>query len=124
MATRLYVAIRRVISLRRVPVASAVRVVVDTASGKKSTWARLTRLVPDSVTITGPRRVVNAVSSVSTVYQTVTVHDTGDFVIPLDMKGLAAGVRVKPTEVRVLVQMPPLTRRPRDPALLSASGVK
>ena len=53
-------------------------------------------MVPDSVTITGPRRVVNTVSSVSTVDQTVTVRDSGDFLIPLDVKRLAAGVRVQP----------------------------
>jgi hypothetical protein len=110
-----------VTSSRRVPVANTVRVVVD--SGPKSSL-RLTRVVPDSVTITGPRRVVNAVSSVSTVDRTVTVHDSGDFVIPLDVARLSAGVRVQPTEVRLVVQIPPLTHRPRDSALITALRAK
>ncbi len=48
-----------VTSTRRVPVANTVRVGSSTAPAK-STSTRLTRIVPDSVTITGPRRVVNA----------------------------------------------------------------
>ena len=92
---------------RRVPVTSAVRLTID--SGPAATHTRLTRFVPDSVTVTGPRRVLKSVSSVSTVEQTVTVRDSGDFLIALDMKRLASGVKVKPTEVRMLVQVPPLT---------------
>jgi hypothetical protein len=111
-----------VTSTRRVPVANKVRLAIVDSSGITST--RLTRVVPDSVTITGPRRVVNAVPFVSTVDQTVTVHDTGDFVIPLDVKRLAAGVRVQPTEVRLLVQMPPVTHRSHDSALVTAQRSK
>ena len=96
-----------VMTSRRVPVTSAVRVVVDSGAPQ---IRRLTVLVPDSVTLTGPRRVVNAVSAVRTVEQTVTVRDSGEFLVPLDVKSLANGVRVRPTEVRVLVQMPPLAR--------------
>jgi hypothetical protein len=97
-----------VTSTRRVPVANKVRVEITKRPGGM-TATRLTRVVPDSVTITGPRRAVNTVRFVSTVDQTVTVRDTGDFIIPLDVKRLAAGVRVQPTEVRLLVQMPPVT---------------
>jgi hypothetical protein len=107
-----------VTTTRRLPVASAVRVVVD--SGPKSDATRLTRVMPESVTVTGPRRVVNTLRSVSTVDQTVTVRDSGEFLIPLDVKGLAAGVRVKPTEVRVLVQKPPRLRPARDSAMITA----
>jgi hypothetical protein len=89
---------------RRVPVTSAVKVTVD--SGAPATHMRLTRIVPDSVTVTGPRRVVRTMDAVSTVAQTVTVRDSGSFVVPLDVKSLASGVKVKPAEVRVLVQMP------------------
>ena len=103
---------------RRVPVASAVRVTVD--SGPPATHTRLTRLVPDSVTVTGPRRVLKSVSSVSTVEQTVTVRDSGDFLIPLDVKALANGVKVKPTEVHLVVQMPPITHARRDSARIAA----
>jgi hypothetical protein len=110
-----------VTSTRRVPVTSAVKVLVDTgAKALRASKMRLTHLVPDSVTITGPRRLVNTVSSVSTVDQTVTVRDSGDFLIPLDVKRLAAGLRVRPTEVRLLVQMPPFTRVARDSAVLTA----
>jgi hypothetical protein len=98
-----------VTATRRVPVRSAIRVVVD--SGAPSV-RRLTILVPDSVTVTGPRRAVNAVSSVRTVEQTITVRDSGEFLVPLDVKALANGVRVNPAEVRVVVQMPPLARIP------------
>src|SRR5688572_23099435 len=43
---------------RRVPVTSAVRVTVD--SGPAAMRTRLTRLVPDSVTVTGPRRALKS----------------------------------------------------------------
>ena len=107
-----------VTSTRRVPVANKVRVAIADRGGMTAT--RLTRVVPDSVTITGPRRVVNTARFVSTVDQTVTVHDTGDFVIPLDVKRLAAGLRVQPTEVRLVVQMPPVTRGSPDSASMTA----
>jgi hypothetical protein len=103
---------------RRVPVASAVRVTVD--SGPPDTHARLTRFVPDSVTVTGPRRIVKSVSSVSTVERTVTVRDSGNFLIPLDVTALANGVRVKPTEVHLVVQMPPITHARRDSTRVTA----
>jgi hypothetical protein len=103
---------------RRVPVTSAVRVTVD--SGPPAMRTRLTRLVPDSVTVTGPRRALKSVTSVSTVEQTVTVRDSGDFLIPLDVKRLANGVKVKPTEVRLLVLMPPVTHARRDSTRVTA----
>jgi YbbR domain-containing protein len=112
-----------VTSSRRVPVANKVRVeVADRRAGM--TAERLTRIVPDSVTITGPRRVVNTVRFVATVDQTVTVRDTGDFMIPLDVKRLAAGVHVQPAEVRLFVQLPPVTRGSRDSALITAFRTK
>ena len=103
---------------RRLPVANAVRVVVDT--GGKPARGHLTRMVPDSVTVTGPRRVVNTLSSVRTVDQTVTVRDSGDFVVPLDVKALAAGVTVSPEQVRLLVHMPPIARAARDSGRMTA----
>jgi hypothetical protein len=91
---------------------------VDTTT--RTGRVRLTRLVPDSVTISGPRRAVRAVSSVRTVDQTLTVRDSGEFVVPLDVGRLGSDVRVKPSEVRVLVQMPPVTRARRDSARVTA----
>jgi len=105
-----------VTATRRVPVASAVRVVVDSAG----TQGRLTRIEPESVTVTGPRRVVNGLASVRTVDQTVTVRDSGEFLVPLDVKALAAGVRVKPSAVRVLVEKPRRVGSRRDSARLTA----
>lgn len=93
-----------VTATRRIPVASAVRVVVD--SGPPGSRKRLTYVVPDSVTVTGPRRAVSRVSSLRTVEQTVTVRDSGDFVIPLDLAKLGAGVKVSPASVRLIIQMP------------------
>lgn len=102
---------------RRVPVASAVRVVAD---GPSSVVRRhLTKIVPDSVTVIGPRRAVSAIASVRTVEQTVTVGDSGEFVIPLDVKRLAAGVKVQPTEVKLLVHVP-LARVARDSSRVTA----
>ena len=103
--------------IRRVPVANAVRVVADSGSGVVR--HHLTRIVPDSVAVTGPRRAVNAIASVRTVEQTVTVGDSGEFVIPLDVKRLAAGVKVQPTEVKLLVHVP-LARVARDSSRVTA----
>lgn len=102
---------------RRVPVASAVHVVMD--SGRKNARPHLTRMVPDSVTVTGPRRVVNTVVSISTIDQTVIVRDSGDFVVPLDVKALATGVTVRPAQIRFVVQPPP-TSVARDSARMTA----
>jgi len=103
---------------RRVPVTSAVHVVSDSGSG--AARQHLTRMVPDSVTITGPRRAVNAVGWVRTVEQTVTVRDSGEFLIPLDVTRLAAGVKVRPTEVRLLVHTSPLAGLTSDSARVTA----
>lgn len=102
---------------RRLPVTSAVRVLTE--SGRTPARAHLTRFVPDTVTVTGPRRVVNTLSSVRTTDETVTVRDSGEFLIPLDVKGLAAGVTVHPAQVRLVVR-PPLTRVARDSARVTA----
>jgi len=103
---------------RRVPVASAVRVMADSAGN--SSRKHLTRMVPDSVTLTGPRRLVNTVSSVRTVAETVTVRDSGDFLVPIDTKALTAGVTVRPAEIRVLVHVSPLVRGARDSTRVTA----
>lgn len=94
-----------VTTTRRIPVASAVRVVVD--SGPAESRHRLTHVVPDTVTLTGPRRAVTRLSSVRTIEQTVTVRDSGDFLVPLDLANVGPGVKVNPSSVRVIVAMPP-----------------
>jgi hypothetical protein len=110
-----------VMASRRVPVASRAKVTVFDSAGTGTTTSALTRVVPDSVTITGPRRVVNAVPFVRTVDKTFTValHGTADFVIPIDVKQLPAGVRVQPSEVRPVLE-PSVTNWLRDSALHTA----
>jgi hypothetical protein len=78
--------------------------------------SRLTRFEPESVLVTGPRRLVTGLSSVSTVSQTVTVGDSGVFLIPLDVKRLGPKVTVRPAEIRLSVTTPPLARIARDSA--------
>ena len=117
---RSFVLLFDVTTTRKVPVSSAVRVVVD--SGVGGGRSRLTRMVPDSVLVTGPRRAVE--DGRIGQYGGTDRDRAGQrsiFCIPLDMKRLATGVRVKPSEVRLLVQMPPLTRRARSAALLTSS---
>jgi len=88
---------------RQLPVASALHVVGD--SGSAAAVVRFRRIEPESVTVTGPRRLVQRLDSVSTVAETVAVRDSGVFLIPLDVKRLGSGVKVRPSEVRVSVVM-------------------
>jgi hypothetical protein len=97
---------------------SAVRDVPESASSRAPAY--LTRLAPDSVTVTGPRRAVSGIDWVRTVDHTVSVRDSGEFVIPLDVKRLAPGVTVRPAEVRLLVHLAPLARRTRDSGRVAA----
>ena len=73
------------------------------------------KIRPESVTITGPRRLVSRVSSVSTMEHTVAVGDSAEFVVPLDTTKLARSVRVRPPEVRLSVVRPAIGR-PRTSA--------
>jgi hypothetical protein len=57
---------------------------------------------------------------VSTVEQTVTVRDSGDFVVPIDVKRIAAGVRIKPAEVHIVIQPAPVTGAGHDSSRLTA----
>ena len=94
---------------RRLPVTNAVRVVADTAARRGNTQF-LTRLVPESVTVTGPRRAVSALAWVKTASQTVMVRDSGEFTVPLDVSKVGNGVTVRPAEVKVVVQPSPIAR--------------
>jgi hypothetical protein len=90
-----------VTSTRQLPVKNAVRVVADSGAPPGSAW--VVRIEPEQVLVTGPRRVVEALTTVSTVDQTVTVRDSGRFLIPLDVKRIAGNVKVRPTEVTLSV---------------------
>jgi hypothetical protein len=102
-----------VTTTRRVPLRSAVKLVADSASPRVNTTF-LTRLVPDTVTITGPRRAIAKLASLKTAERIVTVRDSGEFVIPVDVRGLAAGVTVSPAEVKLIVHPGPIARLARD----------
>lgn len=113
----------RVTEERRVPVRSALRVVPD--SGLHLVGSP--RLEPERVRIRGPRRLVRAITAISTDQATLVIRDTVTVrTVALDTAGL--GVQVTPTEVRVrvtaaydLVFIPPIpgpttSRGPRDTA--------
>jgi len=108
-----------VMTSRRVPVTSGVRFAGD-SSGSRSIRQFAARFVPDSVTVTGPRRAVNAVEWIRTAEQTITVRDSGEFVVPLDVSALAAGVTVRPAEVKLVLHHAPIARLSRDSARLTA----
>lgn len=101
-----------VTSTRRLPVTSSIRVVAD--SNSPAARVRFSRLDPESVLVTGPRRLIQHLDSVSTVSETIAVRDSGRFLIPLDVKGLGSGVKVRPGEVTLLVVM--RSAVPRDSA--------
>jgi hypothetical protein len=107
---RNFVLVFDVTATRQLPVKNAVRVVADSAA--PAVDGRTMRIEPESVLVSGPRHVVRRLSAVSTVDQTITVRDTGVYVIPLDVRALGANVRVRPAEVRLSVMRPaPATGR-------------
>jgi hypothetical protein len=83
-------------SVRRVPVRSAVLAV-----GAGSPNGVELRFDPSTVEVSGPRLAVLRVNSVSTIRTTVPRTDSLPHLIDLDTARL--GVRVKPTQVKVLV---------------------
>jgi hypothetical protein len=82
---------------KRVPVRSRLRVVVDSALRQVGA----PQLVPESVTVVGPRERVDAVEFVPTEVADARVRDTLGVVAALDTAGL--GVRVDPPRVRLRV---------------------
>ena len=83
---------------RMVPVRSALRFLADSGilTGPP-------RFEPDSVTISGDRRLVGKLDAVSTVANDIVVREAMDVVVPLDTSSL--GVRVSPSSVKVSVQV-------------------
>lgn len=94
---------------RTVPVRSALRFLAD--SGITPGAARLD---PDSVTVTGDRRVVGKLESVSTVANDIVVREQMDVLVPLDTGNL--GVHVTPSAVRVTVPVRRATPPPAEAA--------
>lgn len=109
---RAFVLVFDVTLARRVPVASALHIVADTGV---SAGVGYTRLDPESVMVTGPRRLVDRLESVSTVAETLAVHDSGVFRVPLDVKRLGREVTVRPAEVRLSVVMRAAGKRDSAP---------
>jgi YbbR domain-containing protein len=59
------------------------------------------RFEPESVLVTGPRHLVLRVGAVHTVRTTIAFPDSLPHLVDIDTTGLAPGVRVRPTQVRV-----------------------
>lgn len=93
---------------RTVPVRSALRFVADSGM-----TAGAPELAPDSVTVSGDRRVVGKLEAVSTVANDIVIHEPLDMVVPLDTGNL--GVRVSPAAVRVTVPVRRTTPPPSGP---------
>jgi hypothetical protein len=75
------------------------------------------RIAPDSVTVTGPRRQVSGLRSVSTVRERVTVADSLPITVALDTARVPG--RVRPASVRVTV---PVQIEPPLPVAAPADG--
>ena len=101
---RNFVLVFDVTTSRLVPVRNEVRVLPDTSDGERAT--PVMRILPESVTVTGPRRLISAVTWVSTVDHSVAVADSAEFVVSIDTTKLARSVRVRPPEVRLSIVRP------------------
>lgn len=82
---------------RRVPVISSLR--LRTATGVRIAGAAT--FMPDSVTVTGSRRVVLSISGVPTVDTTIVLRGADAVLVPLDTGAVAVGV--SPAFVRLQV---------------------
>src|SRR5688500_14032773 len=97
---RSFVLVFDVTASRQVPIKNEVRVQPDSGGRNIPT---VVRIIPESVIVTGPRRVVSRLASVSTKDGTVAVSDSADFMIPLAVASLGNAVTVRPPEVRLSV---------------------
>ena len=86
---------------RRMPVRSALRL-VDPA-GRVMLYEP--RFEPESVTVTGQRRLVQELESISTARRTVTVRDTA-ITVDVMLDTLRLGVQVIPARVRARIPPP------------------
>jgi len=107
---RSFVLVFDVTASRQVPIKNEVRVEPDSSGGDTPP---VVRIVPESAIVTGPRRVISKVASVSTKDGTVAVSDSADFMIPLDVAQFGNAVKVRPPEVRLSV-LRPSPERKRD----------
>jgi len=82
---------------RKAPVHSAIEV-----SDNMGT-PLMTRFDPESVQVTGPRRLVLRIPSVRTVKTIIPFPDSLPHLVDIDTTGFGAGVRVRPSQVKVLI---------------------
>lgn len=62
-----------------------------------------TRFDPESVQVTGPRRLVLRIPAVRTVKTVISFPDSLPHLVDIDTTGFGPGVRVRPSQVKVLI---------------------
>lgn len=82
---------------RKAPVRSAIEVADNMGT------PLTTRFDPESVQVTGPRRLVLRIPSVRTVKTIIQFPDSLPHLVDIDTTGFGAGVRVRPSQVKVLI---------------------
>jgi hypothetical protein len=87
---------------RKVPVRSAID--VSTTNGPPPGALSL-RIDPLMVEVTGPRHLVGRVAYVRTSRTTIPFPDSLPHLVELDTAGLGAGVRLRPSQVKVLITL-------------------
>ena len=80
------------------------------------------RIEPESVTVTGPRRAVAKVDSITTVRETRVICDDAAWTIPLDTTGI--GARVRPASVTARVPVTRISNRAFGPACAPARAIR
>ena len=86
---------------RKVPVRSALSVSATGVDGPIAT-----RFDPESVHVTGPRHLVSQIKSVETIRAVISFPDSLPHLVDIDTTGLGT-LRVKPSQVKVLLAPPP-----------------
>ncbi len=95
---------------RKIPIRSTVDVVTSQWPG-----ALTPKFDPESVLVSGPRHVVLAISSVRTVKATLPYPDSLPHLVDIDTTGLGDGVRVRPAQVKVQLELAAPAARRRQP---------
>ena len=80
------------------------------------------RISPDSVTVSGPRRAVSKVDSITTIRETRVICDDVAWMIPLDTTGI--GARVRPASVTARVPVTRIGNRAFGPACAPARAIR
>jgi YbbR domain-containing protein len=86
---------------RKVPVRSAIDVATSNGSGPGPVAMKID---PSIVEVTGPRHLVGKIRYVKTIRTTIAFPDSLPHLVDLDSNGLGSGVRLKPSQVKVMIQ--------------------